>query len=30
VRHHVTRHIRHQVQHIEEIRRLLKRIDQGR
>ena len=27
VRHHVTRHIRHQVQHITTIERLLKRMD---
>ncbi len=30
VRHHVSRHIRHQVQHIDEIGRLLSRMDRGR
>jgi hypothetical protein len=30
VRHHVTRHTRHQVQHIDEIGRLLRRMDRER
>ena len=30
VRHHVTRHTRHQAQHIDEIGKLLRRLDRGR